>query len=101
MNKKTNMGKNKMDSAIVGSFPQSVEETIRKQPYVPPRVEVYAAESSAILAGTTEIGGTHEDGEQDYNVGGSAGSGSGDGTITGAKQMILGREFSFSDLWEE
>ena len=90
-----------MDSAIVESFPQFAEETVRRQPYVPPRVEVYASSLGAILAGTTEIGGTHEDGEQNYNVGGSAGSGSGDGVVTGAKQMILGREFSFSDLWEE
>ena len=67
--------------------------------YVPPRTDVYHTEASQILAGTTEFGGTHDDGELDYKTGGSAGSGTGDGVITGAK--ILGRNFSFSDVWEE
>ena len=60
--------------------------------YVPPRMEVYRAESPLILAGPTE------DGE----ASGSAGSGTGDGaTITGAKTVILGREFDFSDVWDD
>ncbi len=54
--------------------------------YVPPRTDVYHTEASQILAGTTEFGGTHDDGELDE-------------TITGAKELNL--NVSFSDLWEE
>ncbi|MBQ7540135.1 MAG: hypothetical protein IJT13_03315 [Bacteroidaceae bacterium] len=57
--------------------------------YVPPRVELYRTEASQILAGTTEM---HQ---------GSAGSGTDDGVVTGSKTVILGQEFSFTDVWEE
>lgn len=80
--------------------------------YVPPKVEVYAAEISELLAGTTVFGGTHGDGLDDNGLSGTHGNGlddnggSGlhigggdDGTVVGAK--ILGREFSFSNLWED
>ena len=54
--------------------------------YVVPSTESYAAEACPILAGTTEVGGTHDDGELEE-------------TITGAKGVNL--NISFSDLWEE
>ena len=52
--------------------------------YVVPRTESYTTEACAILAGTTEFSGTHDDGELE-------------GTITDAKKFSV----SFSDLWED
>ncbi len=69
--------------------------------YAPPLIEVYAAEPSDLMA-TTIFDGDHLQGNiegydesdhirGDFDPGGGA----------GAKAMILGQEFSFSDLWEE
>ena len=77
------------------------EKGMARRVYVTPRVEVHPAEPSALLAGTTIFTGTHEDGSLEHSTGGTHDDGVGEGIVTGAKQMILGREFSFSDLWEE
>ena len=78
------------------------EEARAKCAYVPPRIEVFAAESSTLLAGTRVYG---EAGEAEFGefVGGSGDGGSaGEANLsTGAKSVILGQEFSFSDVWEE
>ena len=69
--------------------------------YVPPLVEVYAAEPNDLMA-TTIFDGDHLQG--DINGYDESDHERGDlelGGPNGAKQMILGTEFSFSDLWEE
>ena len=69
--------------------------------YVPPKVEAYAAEPSDLMA-TTIFDGDHLQG--DINGYDESDHERGDlelGGPNGAKQMILGTEFSFSDLWEE
>ena len=74
--------------------------------YVPPLTEVYATEPNSLLAGTDGVfSGGAGGGSSDDNDGGGAGSGTGennglDGGL-GAKAMILGQEFSFSNMWEE
>ena len=67
--------------------------------YVPPRIEVYATSSGRLL-GTSFFTDEHnpgvdQDGDSDHN------SGNLKPVENGAKQVILGQEFSFSDLWEE
>ena len=78
------------------------QETRAKCAYVPPRVEVFASEPGELLAGTRVAG---EAGEAEFGefVGGSGDGGSaGEANLsTGAKSVILGQEFSFSDVWEE
>ena len=69
--------------------------------YVAPNTESYAAEPCLILAGTTIFSGTHGDGLHDYGGSGTHDDGELEETITGAKAAILGREFCFSDVWEE
>ena len=74
-------------------------KTRAKSAYVPPKMDVYAAVPGRLL-GTSfytfeHNPGTDEDGESDHH-GGSDG-----GIEYGAKAVILGHEFSFSDLWEE
>ena len=53
-----------------------------KSSYLPPRMEIYRAESCRPLA-SSPLSGGHDDGDDD-------------GIITGAK----GGDISFSDLWE-
>ena len=67
--------------------------------YVPPKVEVHAAAPGRLL-GTSFYTSDHNSGESqdddnDHN------SGHNEGIEYGAKAVILGQEFSFSDLWEE
>ena len=66
--------------------------------YVPPRVEVHAATPGRLL-GTSFFGqageGEAQNDDNDHN------SGHLNPVESGAKQVILGQEFSFSDLWEE
>ena len=59
---------------------------IGRDDYVAPFAESYMFESCQLLAGTTPLDGSHDDGDDD-------------GEITGAKEMNL--NISFSDLWEE
>ena len=76
--------------------------------YVPPLTEVYAAKPCAFLAGTAFFGinaGSASFGNF-FSNGGSASNGGGGSAgaanlSTGAKAVILGQEFSFSDPWEE
>ena len=78
------------------------EQERARSAYVPPRVEVFASEPNELLAGTRVYG---EAGEAEFGefVGGSGDGGSaGEANLsTGAKSVILGQEFSFSDVWEE
>ena len=72
--------------------------------YVPPKIEMYAADSGRLL-GTSFYTDEHNpgnepDGSSDHTPGDLVISG-GTSSGNGAKQMILGQEFSFSDLWEE
>ena len=70
--------------------------------YVPPKIEVYTTEGSTLLAGTTIFEAcTHEDGNTDIlsTDGGGTHADGRNTVVTGAK--ILGREFNFSDVWEE
>ena len=73
------------------------KERRRRDGYVSPEIEVYAVESGHLLG--RSLFGDHiqaEDGnENDHERAGDGGE------INGAKQMILGHEFSFSDLWDE
>ena len=67
--------------------------------YVPPRVEVCVAAPGRLL-GTSFFTDGHnpgvdQDSDSDHN------SGNLKPVENGAKQVILGQEFSFSDLWEE
>ena len=67
--------------------------------YVPPRIEVYAISSGRLL-GTSFFTDEHNPGE-DQSSDSDHNSGSLKPVENGAKQVILGQEFSFSDLWEE
>ena len=75
--------------------------------YVRPLTEVHSADSCALLAGTfidSSAGNADFGGYFTDDVGGSSPGGSSAGqanVATGAKAVILGQEFSFSDLWEE
>ena len=63
--------------------------------YVPPRIEVHETVPGRLMG--TSFYGNHGNGvDDDDSNHHSAGD---DGFITGAK--ILGRDFSFSDVWEE
>ena len=78
---------------------ENKEKDWAKCAYVPPLIEVYEATPGRLL-GTSfytfeHNPGDNEDGESDHH-GGSDG-----GVEYGAKAVILGHEFSFSDLWEE
>ena len=78
---------------------QKEQETRAKCAYVPPRVEVCVAEPGRLM-GTSfytfeHNPGTDNDGDSDHH-GGSDG-----GVEYGAKTVILGQEFGFSDVWEE
>ena len=67
--------------------------------YVPPKVEVYEAAPNHLM-GTSFIGeaggGVNKDDDRSEHERGLDG-----GVEYGAKAVILGQEFSFSDLWEE
>ena len=91
---------------------QMEQDTRAKCAYAPPHVEIYAAEPGALLAGTTTIGGGAGGGIDDNIAGGGAGQagedpGIGDAPPDGSTNFgggaakILGREFSFSDVWED
>ena len=66
--------------------------------YVPPKIEMHRAEFGRLL-GTSFFGqageGEAQNDDNDHN------SGHLNPVESGAKQVILGQEFSFSDLWEE
>ena len=67
--------------------------------YAPPCIEVYQTAPNHLL-GTSFYTFEHnpgigKDGDSDHH------SGSDGGIEYGAKAVILGHEFSFSDLWEE
>ena len=67
--------------------------------YVPPRIEVYATSSGRLL-GTSFYTDGHNPGNEtdegsDHTPGNIA------APEVGARAVILGQEFSFSDLWEE
>ena len=66
--------------------------------YAPPKIEVHAACLGRLMG--TSFWGTHNEGDDqtgdsDHNTGHDG------GVEYGAKAVILGQEFSFSDLWEE
>ena len=66
--------------------------------YVPPRIEVHETAPCRLLE--QSFNGGHTGADETY--GGNDHSGGNDGGIEyGAKTVILGQEFSFSDLWEE
>ena len=69
--------------------------------YAPPRVEVHETAPQNLLGISPQ--GDHLQGRDMSDEGGDHARGldmSGD-TGAGAKAVILGQEFSFSDLWEE
>ena len=69
--------------------------------YAPPCIEVYAAEPSDLMA-TTNYEGDHQQGDvEGYDASDHQRGDLDPGGGAGAKAMILGQEFSFSDLWEE
>ena len=77
-----------------------------RKPYMRPCTEVYAAGSCALLAGTFFSNDPGSASFGNYFGGGSTSSGDGGSAgaadlSTGAKAVILGQEFSFSDPWEE
>ena len=72
--------------------------------YDPPKIEVHATAPGRLL-GTSfytdeHSPGNEPDGSSDHTPGNLIIPG-GDSSGNGAKQMILGQEFSFSDLWDE
>ena len=66
--------------------------------YVPPQIEVYEAVPGRLLG--TSFWGTHADGDENYGDNDHA-PGNLNPVESGAKAVILGQDFSFSDLWEE
>ena len=66
--------------------------------YVPPRIEVHEAAHGCLMG--TSFWGTHTGGDENYGDNDHT-PGNLNPVETGAKAMILGQEFSFSDLWEE
>ena len=66
--------------------------------YVPPKAEMYAAMPSCLM--TTSFWGQGGEGEGQYSDH-DHNSGHNGGIEYGAKAVILGQEFSFSDMWEE
>ena len=110
---------------------QMEQDTRAKCAYAPPRVEIYEAEPGALLVGTNFgndpgsadftgyfTGGGNAGGASfgtPLSGSGSAGGGSfgssfggGGGSAgqtrpvsTGAKSVILGQEFGFSDVWDD
>ena len=66
--------------------------------YVPPCVEVYAAEPGRLLE--QSFNGGHTGADETYDTSDHAGGNDG-GIEYGAKAVILGQEFSFSDIWAE
>ena len=92
------MEQNKMEPTIANGSPQ-FGNAARRQPYAPPRVEIHASELGKRLMGTS-FWGTHNEGDDqtgnnDHNAGHIF------EPEYGAKAVILGQDFSFSDLWEE
>ena len=87
------MEENRMESTIAGCGPRS-ETMVRRQAYVPPKMEVHFAEPGSLLAGTNPPTPTHVENE----LGGTNKRGELQTTISA---KILDREFSFSDVWEE
>ena len=78
------------------------EQERARSAYVPPRIEVFAAESSTLLAGTRVYGNPGNASAGEYMGGSGDGGSAGQAYFrTGAKSVILGQEFSFSDVWEE
>ena len=74
------------------------EEARAKCAYVPPRAEVYAAEPGWLM--DTSLLGGHAGADETYQDSDHAGGNDG-GIEYGAKTVILGQEFGFSDVWEE
>ena len=78
---------------------QVEQETRGKCAYAPPKIEFYAAESGKLL-GTSFIGeaGAGLNTSNDFS---EHERGKDGGVVYDAKAVILGQEFSFSDVWEE
>ena len=75
-----------------------MEKEKTKCVYVPPKIEVHAVESHPLLG--ISLYGDHYRADDDTDGSSDHDRADEDGpVITNAK--ILGREFSFSDLWEE
>ena len=66
--------------------------------YAPPKIDVHAIEFHQLLRNS--VWGNHIQGMSDDDDAEHI-RGLDDGKEVGAKTMILGQEFSFSDLWEE
>ena len=82
---------------------QNEEETRARSAYVPPLIEMFVTDEDSLLA-TQSFSGGHGDSVSDEG-GGGAGTGFSDNDdLSGgiwAKSMILEREFSFTDPWDE
>ena len=84
---------------------QKEQQTRAKCAYVPPCVEVHAAEPSQLMGATLYnsdhaqgFDNTGESNHQRGTLNDVLGITSGSG---GAKEVILGQEFGFSDVWED
>ena len=76
------------------------QEARARTVYVPPRIEEYEAAPDSLLGNTSFYSIGHALGDEKYEE-----SDHNAGHIFepeyGAKAVILGQEFNFSDLWEE
>ena len=73
------------------------EQERARSAYVPPRVEVCISEPSRLLE--QSFNGGHNGANETYDTSDHAGGNDG-GIEYGAKTVILGQEFGFSDVWE-